>query len=258
MITIPNLTDKDKGRKVIYGRDGLPKQEGELTSWNDKYVFVKFKGPAGEACDPGDVAFAFDHCTIDNVGLKITGKDAQLVVELLNKYLHDFAATDGDCPQCGAKLCGLFGTFAWGLVNGEGICTGGLFQSGKCNWPCRAIHRPTFEDGGEIFEQALTNVLPYHPDFVNAKPSEKPMKVRFVEKAWSMLAANLRLPPESVQHIEMKRAFFAGAYTVMGAFKAVGTHYDEDKELEDIDFIESIWQECEAFRTEVTCDPEQN
>lgn len=60
MIRIDQLTDKDVGRKVIYGRDALPKQEGTLSSWNDTYVFVKFKGPNGEACRPTAVSFAIE------------------------------------------------------------------------------------------------------------------------------------------------------------------------------------------------------
>lgn len=171
MITIDLLTEKDVGRKVIYGREELPKQEGELTSWNDRYVFVKFKGPGGEACDPGDVSFAFDHCTIKDLGFEITGEDAQKVIDPLNKYLHTFASTNGKCPQCGATLGGLLGSFTWGLAHGEGRCTGGL-TGGKCNWPCRGYHYPRFDDGSEIFDQAIPRVLPYHPDFVTNKAED--------------------------------------------------------------------------------------
>jgi hypothetical protein len=168
VIRIYQLTDKDKSRKVIYGRDGLPKQEGELTSWNDTYIFVRFRGPAGEACDPGDVMFTVDHCTVKDLGFEITGEDAQQIIDPVNKYLHTFASTGGHCPQCGAKLGGLLGSFAWGLAHGEGICAGG-FHGDKCGWPCRGYHRPLFDDGSEIFEQAIPRVLPYHPDFVATK-----------------------------------------------------------------------------------------
>ena len=53
MIDPKKLTDKDIGRLVVW-RD---KDEGVLTSWNDLYVFVKFRGPNGEACYPQDVSF---------------------------------------------------------------------------------------------------------------------------------------------------------------------------------------------------------
>jgi len=61
MIDIRKLTDADIGQKVIYGREYCRREEGELSSWNDKYVFVRFKGPTGEACEPADVRFAIPH-----------------------------------------------------------------------------------------------------------------------------------------------------------------------------------------------------
>lgn len=57
MITIAFLNKSDIGRKVIYRRGTFDEAQGELTSWNDKYVFVRFKGPTGEACSPEDVEF---------------------------------------------------------------------------------------------------------------------------------------------------------------------------------------------------------
>ncbi len=59
MIDIDSLTIKDIGRQVKYF-DGYSKTEyGILSSWNDKYIFVKFKGPSGEACNPIDISFVF-------------------------------------------------------------------------------------------------------------------------------------------------------------------------------------------------------
>lgn len=62
MINPATLTEADKGRKVIYqepgGFEGAKRQEGELSSWNERYVFVRFKGPNGEACNPEDVTFS--------------------------------------------------------------------------------------------------------------------------------------------------------------------------------------------------------
>ena len=64
MIDIKKLTKEDIDRNIVYHRKYCKTEEGKLSSWNDKYVFVRFKGPSGEACDPEDVSFAFDK--IDN------------------------------------------------------------------------------------------------------------------------------------------------------------------------------------------------
>lgn len=59
MIDPKKLTEKDIGRKVIWKADNKHlRDEGVLTSWHDHYVFVKFKGPNGEACRPIDVSFS--------------------------------------------------------------------------------------------------------------------------------------------------------------------------------------------------------
>lgn len=239
MLIITNLTKDDIGRKVIYGRAELPKQEGTLSSWNETYIFVKF-GEHANACDPGDVSFVFDHCTVDTVGIKVSGQDAPLVIEPLNKYLHTFAATDGKCPHCGTNLGGLLGSFTWGNVHGEGYCTG---AHGKCNWPCRAHHRPTFLDGKEIFEQTFVNVLPYHPEFVDAVKDKK-----FIEDSWLSLAESLKLRPRSSQHHDMKAAFFGGALTVLSTLRKVVAN--EEDEI-GVDILESMWKECESFRDAV-------
>lgn len=57
MIEIKKLTEDDVGRKVTYHREHCRTEIGELSSWNEKFVFVRFKGPTGEACEPGDVSF---------------------------------------------------------------------------------------------------------------------------------------------------------------------------------------------------------
>lgn len=59
MIEISKLTEADKGRKVNYHREFSEPEFGVLSSWNDSYIFVRFKGPNGEACEPADVSFAF-------------------------------------------------------------------------------------------------------------------------------------------------------------------------------------------------------
>ncbi len=60
MIDISKLSESDKGRKVRYHREFCKEEVGELSSWNGKYVFVRFKGPNGESCEPEDVSFLFD------------------------------------------------------------------------------------------------------------------------------------------------------------------------------------------------------
>lgn len=58
MIRLENLAESDKGRKVIFTYSHGERVEGELSSWNDRYVFVRFKGPNGEACDPSMCEFS--------------------------------------------------------------------------------------------------------------------------------------------------------------------------------------------------------
>jgi hypothetical protein len=55
MIPIESLKESDKGRKVIYRGD----EEGVISSWNSWYIFVRFKGPGGAACNPEDLIFSF-------------------------------------------------------------------------------------------------------------------------------------------------------------------------------------------------------
>lgn len=57
MIDLSKLADRDIGRKVIFTYLHGESCEGVLTSWNDKFVFVRFKGPNGEACDPVQCQF---------------------------------------------------------------------------------------------------------------------------------------------------------------------------------------------------------
>ena len=55
MINPKTLSSNDIHRMVIYKPTN---EEGRLSSWNDRYVFVRFKGPSGEACRPVDVDFS--------------------------------------------------------------------------------------------------------------------------------------------------------------------------------------------------------
>ena len=57
MIEIGKLTEADVGRRVHYHREFCDEEHGVLSSWNSKIVFVRFKGPNGEACEPSDISF---------------------------------------------------------------------------------------------------------------------------------------------------------------------------------------------------------
>lgn len=63
MIDPKTLTESDRGRSVVVRERLVPLghrlllAHGTLTSWNDSFVFVRFKGPGGEACRPEDVDF---------------------------------------------------------------------------------------------------------------------------------------------------------------------------------------------------------
>lgn len=56
MIEIASLREADKGRKVVYRWS----EEGVITSWNDRFIFVRFKGPNGAACRPEDITYSAD------------------------------------------------------------------------------------------------------------------------------------------------------------------------------------------------------
>lgn len=60
MIDLNKLSETDIGRKIVYHREFCDRQEGVLSSWNTTYIFVRFKGPNGEACQPEDVSFAVE------------------------------------------------------------------------------------------------------------------------------------------------------------------------------------------------------
>ncbi len=109
------------------------------------------------------------HCTIEDLGISITGQDAPSLVDSIDQYLNEFASTGGKCPNCGSPLGGLLGSFTWGIVHGEGRCTGGVY--GKCGWPCRGLHYIKDSEGKEIFDRAVPVILAYHPKFV-----EQPVK----------------------------------------------------------------------------------
>jgi hypothetical protein len=114
-----------------------------------------------------------EHCVVEDV-FKVEGTDE--LRAYLTEYLKPFAkpqkradATEGmgfalgysQCLKCGFGLDGMFGTFEWGIVHGEGKC-------GHCGWPTRMYHYlklPSGEEGRLVFP------LQYHPDFVTKRKS---------------------------------------------------------------------------------------
>lgn len=81
-------------------------------------------------------------------------------IKIINKYLRIFVA-DKKCINCGEDLSGIFGTFEWGIVHGEGSCS-------NCGYPARAKHyikaKKLVVDDKEEGELILPFVLQYHPD----------------------------------------------------------------------------------------------
>lgn len=116
-----------------------------------------------------------DVCTMESIGMEITGEDAPPVVASINEYLSVFAAPqkgeNGNflrgsltCLRCEESLDGALGTFQWGLAHGEGACS-------KCGWPARAYHSPQHE-GESLFSSPIQFILQYHPDHVREDKSD--------------------------------------------------------------------------------------
>lgn len=58
MIDIQNLKEKDLDRLVIYKNKKGKIQEGRITSWNEKFIFVDFyDNGMGAATNPKDLEF---------------------------------------------------------------------------------------------------------------------------------------------------------------------------------------------------------
>ncbi len=61
MIDIKSLTKNDVGRSVTFHMEFCDEEHGTLSSCNDVFIFVKFKGINGEAFRPEDVTFYFSN-----------------------------------------------------------------------------------------------------------------------------------------------------------------------------------------------------
>jgi hypothetical protein len=58
MIEIKKLTKKDIARKVLYRNYANKLQEGRITSWNDRFIFVDYYNSGiGSATKPEDLEF---------------------------------------------------------------------------------------------------------------------------------------------------------------------------------------------------------
>ena len=59
MIILENLKEEDKGRSVIYTDGTGGKEDGHITSWNSKFIFVDYGKNCGRgiATDPHDLKF---------------------------------------------------------------------------------------------------------------------------------------------------------------------------------------------------------
>lgn len=61
MIDISTLTERDKGRRVLYHpRDFFHAENGTITSWNEQWVFVQYSKDGSRATDPRDLDFVGD------------------------------------------------------------------------------------------------------------------------------------------------------------------------------------------------------
>lgn len=56
---ISDLTPSDTGRNVIYTAHHGEREEGVISSWNEKYVFVRYgMGSTAAATDPDQLEFS--------------------------------------------------------------------------------------------------------------------------------------------------------------------------------------------------------
>lgn len=84
-------------------------------------------------------------------------------LESISAYLRIFhAPVDGlTCRGCEHPLGGMLGTFTWGMVHGEGVCS-------KCGLPTRMYHRVK-HDGEEVL--TFTLPLQYHASGLSTEAS---------------------------------------------------------------------------------------
>lgn len=89
------------------------------------------------------------------------------VLKFLVPYLSDFVDPESNCPGCGSKLHGFFGSFTWGVVHGFGHC-------GACFYPCRAYHVvPNSADVGGGKDLRFTVILAFHPSVLRTSKEQQ-------------------------------------------------------------------------------------
>lgn len=72
-----------------------------------------------------------------------------------------------------------------------------------------------------------------------------------IREAWTDFAtAVIPAGASEVQRVEMRRAFYGGAWAMLTMFMAIGT--DEVSEDDGVRWLEEVKQECEAFTRDVT------
>jgi hypothetical protein len=61
MIELSKLTEKDKGREVVFDSRGPKMEFGIISSWNHRFVFVKYGGShQSQATKPEDLRFSIE------------------------------------------------------------------------------------------------------------------------------------------------------------------------------------------------------
>jgi hypothetical protein len=61
MIEISKLTERDKGREVVYGYRDPEMEFGIISSWNERFIFVKYNGnQQSQATKPEDLRFSMN------------------------------------------------------------------------------------------------------------------------------------------------------------------------------------------------------
>jgi hypothetical protein len=110
-----------------------------------------------------------DWRTFSRVMPQATAEDIAVIDEYFSHFVAlEIIETDGvpvisnqKCVNCDETLDGLFGTFQWGIVHGQGMC-------GACHWPAYGHHFIKDGDGREI--ASIRNfILQVHPEHVTKK-----------------------------------------------------------------------------------------
>jgi hypothetical protein len=59
VIETSKLTDEDRGREVVFESQGSYREFGIISSWNERFIFVKYDGrQQSQATRPEDLRFS--------------------------------------------------------------------------------------------------------------------------------------------------------------------------------------------------------